>query len=246
MLFELDRRSEIPDLPLLPIAKRPPQVGEELLLIGFGRERDEIVEWPGVVPGAVGFRWTQHGEKRWGTNRVWATGEWVVQPPLMTRTFIFRFDDLEDSGSTPFEAHAALGDSGGAVFVERDQGWELLGMMISVTGAIVDLPRTSTIGDLTYAADLSAYREEILRWARPVCANELDDDGDGQIDYPRDPDCEDENDRDERGPRAGLAPLGWMGFAGLGVAGLWMGRWLWRRSQRGTRTPSSTRPSSAA
>jgi hypothetical protein len=245
MVFELDRRARIPDLPLIPIARRPAQVGEELLLIGFGRERDKIVQWTEAGPGSVGFTWTQQGTKRWGTNRVWGTGEWVVQPPLLTRTFIFRFDDLDDPDSTRFEAHAALGDSGGAVFVKRDQGWELLGMMISVTGAIVDLPRTSTVGDLTYAADLSAYREEIFRWARPVCANEIDDDGDGKIDYPRDPDCEDENDRDERGRRADLESLGWVGFAGLGIAGSWIGRWLWKRSQRGTRTPSSTSPSSA-
>ena len=37
--------------------------------------------------------------------------------------------------------------------------------------------------------DISDYRQEILRYGRPECADERDNDGDGRVDYPADPDC---------------------------------------------------------
>ena len=161
LLFELDRTATLPDLPLLPIAKTPPEPGEEVLLIGFGRGREKFVQWDGAPPGTVGMKWTKDGRKRWGTNRIQTTGEWLAQRSWLTRSLVFRFDARSDPGSTLFEAQATTGDSGGGVFVKRDQGWELVGMMTSVTGSIATPPHISIIGDMTNAADLSSYRSEI-------------------------------------------------------------------------------------
>jgi hypothetical protein len=246
LLFELDRTATIPDLPLLPIAKTPPEPGEEVVLVGFGRGLEKIVQWNGAPPGTVGMRWTKDGRKRWGTNRIETTGQWHAQRTWLTRSLVFRFDASSDPSSTPFEAHATTGDSGGGVFVKRDQGWELAGMMTSVTGSITTPPHTSIIGDLTNAADLSSYRSEILRWARPGCANEEDDDGDGLVDYPDDPGCDSQADRDERERASGFFGPSWSSVAAAGGVGLMaLAGVVWMRSQRGRRTPSSTNPSSA-
>jgi hypothetical protein len=249
MLFELDREATIPDLPLIPIAESPPEVGEEVLLIGFGREREKVVEWPGAPPDMIGLRWTQAGSKRWGTNRILASGQWIPQQRWMTRSMVLRFDAAEDPAATRHEAHAATGDSGGAVFIRRDGGWELTGMITSVSSSKAVPKHTSVIGDLIYAADLSSYRSEILRWARPGCANEEDDDGDGRTDFPEDPGCTGPTDRDERA-RAGW-PIGSVGGVGLGVglvallaAGVLVLHRR-RRAQRTRSTPSSTRTSTA-
>jgi hypothetical protein len=258
LLFELDREAALPDLPLVPIdlplvpiAKSPPTPGEEVMLIGFGRVREKSVEWIEAPPGdgdtvGIGFQWSTHGRKRWGTNRVLHSGEWLAQGSWLTRALVFRFDDRSEPDSTPYEAHAALGDSGGAVFVRREHGWELAGLMVSITGSALAPPHTSRIGDLTYAADLSSYRSEILRWARPACANEEDDDGDGRIDFPEDPDCKAETDRDERrSPKSWLSPF-WAGGIALGLLGVGIVARARRRAQRGRSTPRSISPSSAA
>jgi hypothetical protein len=249
MLFELDREATIPDLPLIPIAQSPPEVGEEVLLIGFGREREKVVEWPGAPPDVIGLRWTRAGNKRWGTNRILLSGEWITQQRWMTRSMVLRFDAQEDPGSTRHEAHAATGDSGGAVFIRRKGGWELAGMITSVSSSKAVPKNTSVIGDLVYAADLSSYRSEILRWARPACANEEDDDGDGLIDFPEDPDCAGPTDRDERArpgwPTGAVWALG--GVAGVFVllgAGV-LGLRRRRGAQRTRSTPSSTSASTA-
>jgi hypothetical protein len=73
-------------------------------------------------------------------------------------------------------------------------------MMTSVS-ASTGVPRhktTAAYDDITFAADISFYRDEILRWARPKCANEEDDDGDRKIDFPLDPGCSSPTDSDER------------------------------------------------
>lgn len=248
LLFELDRSAALPDMPLVPIARTPPRPGEEVVLIGWGRGRGEPTRWSDERTGeAVGFRWTGEGRKRWGTNRVLATGVWVAQGTWLTRTLAMRFDPPEHPDATRFEAHAATGDSGGGIFVRRAEGWELAGMMISVSGSATAPPGTSAFGDRTFGVDLSSYRSEILRWARPACANEEDDDGDGLVDHPDDPDCESEADRDERrdGPPS-LFVASWRGLAGLGLGVALIGGALWLHRQRGRSTPSSTSPSSAS
>jgi hypothetical protein len=204
MIFELDRSPEPPDWPLLPLADRPPERGEDLVLIGFGRGRGRVVEYAGVDGlSRFAFAWSDDKRKRWGTNRIDLIDQTMAQDNFVTRSFTFEFDPPYSGQTTPHEAQAAVGDSGGAVFVKRDGEWQLLGMMISVS-AHRDRANgdgdfsTSSYGDQTYAVDLTQYREEILRWTRPACSNERDDDGDDRIDFPQDPGCSTASDRDER------------------------------------------------
>lgn len=248
LLFELDRAAELPRLPLLPIAREAPRPGEEVLLIGFGQGGDRIVQWTGGSAHlSKGVRWTSGGRKRWGTNRVLLRGEWVAHKSWLTRTFVLRFDETDHRDATRLEAHAAIGDSGGGVFVRRPTGWELAGMMISVSGRVTTPPRTSMFGDRTFVADLASYRGEILRWARSACSNEEDDDGDGLIDFPSDPGCDSEMDRDERESEPAFLVQATAGsLLALGLLALLWVRLGRRRAQRGRSTPSSTRPSSAS
>lgn len=225
MLFEVALPAGFADLPLLPIAAEPPQVGEEVLLIGYGRVREKVIAIETEATGkAFGFSWSQKGEKRWGTNRTSRIGEPLHQDAWTTHSMGFVFDPPDSPDVTPHEAQATVGDSGGAVFVKREEQWQLLGLMTSVTGYARAPARTSMYGDVTFAADLSAYREEILRFARPACANELDDDGDLAIDFPADGACDSALDRSERdapapmGSRIGLALAVAAALAGLAVA----------------------------
>ena len=201
MLFEISRPEGFEELPALPIAREGPKAGEEVLLIGFGRGREKVVEVETDGPSEFGFSWTEKGAKRWGTNRISSIDETLYQGSWTTHSFALIFDPPSAAWTTEFEAQAAVGDSGGAVFVKREGEWLLAGMMTSVTGYTRAPVRTSMYGDSTYAADLSSYRNEILHWSRPACSNEEDDDGDDAIDFPADPGCEtplDENER-ERG-----------------------------------------------
>lgn len=198
MIFEIDRNAELPKLPFLPIAKEPVRPGEPVLVIGYGRGRDKVVEFV-LEDGRThfGFQWTRKGTKRWGTNRISSAFDILNQIDFTTRAVTFSFDEPLSPEATRYEAHAAVGDSGGPVFVERDGQWLLAAMMISVSGE-ARTPSTSTLyGDRTYAADLTYYRDEILRFTRPICANELDDDDDGRVDFPADPGCDTPDDRSE-------------------------------------------------
>ena len=56
------------------------------------------------------------------------------------------------------EGHAAVGDSGGGVFV----GGELVGLMHAI-GGFEDQPgETAVYGNVTYIADLATYKSAIL------------------------------------------------------------------------------------
>lgn len=201
LLFEVELPEGFVELPSVPIATRPPEVGEEVLMIGFGRVRERTTEVQTDGPTSFGFAWSERGEKRWGTNRVSSVGDVLHQEAWATLTFAVLFDPPGTPTHTRHEAQATVGDSGGAVFVKRDGEWLLAGLMTSITGYTRYPVRTSLYGDTTFSADLSAYREEILHWARPACSNEEDDDGDGAIDHPDDPGCANPEDRLERDTR---------------------------------------------
>jgi len=186
------------------------------LLIGYGKVRDKVVEFEGDQRSEFAFLWSKKGEKRWATNRVSAGDITVTQENLMTKTFVFEFDEPFSAGATRHEAQAAVGDSGGGVFVKRDGEWKLAGLMVSVAGTLHSPENASSYGDRTHAADLTHYREEILRWTRAACANERDDDGDDLIDYPQDPGCDSAQDRNERDKW----PLGGNSLRNAGIATL--------------------------
>lgn len=238
MIFELALPEGFVDLPLLPITSESPRPGEEVLLIGFGRGRENVVEVTTDGPSEFGFSWTEKGSKRWGTNRVSHVDEALYQGSWTTRSFVLVFDPPSSAATTGFETQASVGDSGGAVFVKRDGAWFLAGMMTSVTGYTRAPSHTSMYGDSTYAADLSTYRSEILHWSRPACANEEDDDGDTATDFPADPGCDSSNDDDERD--RGLASKALRFLIGAVVAALaFAGALAYRRGRREVRPSGS-------
>jgi hypothetical protein len=148
-LFRVD---PAPKLPPLEIAGRGPGLGEALLLVGCGLGRGERFEWD----GRVGFRWDPVSVRRWGRNRVAATGLEVPGSGLSTHAFATLFSTGE-----PQEAQAAVGDSGGGAFVLRRGSWKLAGILFSVAGHPGQPAQTAIDGNATHLADLSRYREQI-------------------------------------------------------------------------------------
>jgi hypothetical protein len=162
-----------------PVTSPPPKVSE-VVTIGNGRERGQATS----CGSRQGWLWHAHHTIRWGTNKVHQTGI----DSGGTRLFSTRFD----AGlPTNHEAQATVGDSGGAVFIKNEttSEWELAGI-ISSTGLCQW--GSAIYNDLTYAADLSFYWGQIDAIASvPACNDGLDQDGDGLIDYPDDPGCDD-------------------------------------------------------
>jgi hypothetical protein len=142
-----------PPLPRLEITREDPTPGEAVLLVGCGHGRGERFEWE----GRVGFRWAGPNACRWGMNRIAATGVDLQRLGTATRSFATLF-----SAGEPREAQAALGDSGGAAFVQRRGGWQLAGIMFSVATFSDQPPQSAVVGNATHLADLSHYRDEIL------------------------------------------------------------------------------------
>ena len=147
-----------PELPPLRIRPTPPNVGEQAVLVGAGHDRGASTRWS----GHDGWVWDSHGGIRWGTNRVFSAGIDVGIGDVHTRAFALRFD----AGETPHEAQAAIGDSGGAVFIRREGRFELAGVMIAVAGYPGQPPATSMYGNLTTAADLSLFHAPLTKLLR--------------------------------------------------------------------------------
>jgi hypothetical protein len=149
-LFRVDPH---PALPQLLISRRTPQIGEPLMLVGCGHGRGERIEWE----GRSGFRWAAPNVRRWGLNRVASAAREEPTPGASTWLFstLFSVGDRQ-------EAHAALGDSGGAGFLKRRRTWMLAGIILSVSSLSGQPPQTAISGNATFLADLSRYREEIL------------------------------------------------------------------------------------
>jgi autotransporter-associated beta strand protein len=151
--------------------------------IGSGRNRQAGMtywdaSWNEVPEGQEtysGFKYSTSGpaySKRWGDNRLVSSSAVPLQyslyqggPTLTTAALQTSFDN-PGVGNNEFQA--AEGDSGGGVFYKRSSGnWELLGVMLTVTG--VGTPDhyaqfgfdRAVFGDTTYFADLRQYRTEI-------------------------------------------------------------------------------------
>jgi hypothetical protein len=153
MLFRVD---PAPDLPELPLREGPLHFGTLVTLIGHGQGRGEAIEWQGIG----GFRWKPPAVKRWGTNRIYASGIDVTAPNSTWTTRCFQMDFSQHG--TLHEAQAAVGDSGGAVFAKSLKGWELAGLLVSIGEVAKQEPRTALYGNITNAADLRYYRPQIL------------------------------------------------------------------------------------
>jgi len=147
-----------PDLPLLPVRAAPLLGGEPVVMIGHGRDRGPATSWDPngpPPPGPIGgYQWASTRSMRWGTNAVDGFPE---TPISNTVSFYTTFDE----GQAGDEAQAATGDSGGAVFVYDGVEWQLAGIQFAI-GVFSNQPaQTALYGNLTYAADLSYYYDQI-------------------------------------------------------------------------------------
>lgn len=156
VVFRIEPR---PDLPALPIRPTPPEVGDRALLIGAGCNRGERTSWN----GHTGWTWGPISTMRWGTNRVALVGIDVPAGGNLTPGFALRFDP----GETRFESQAAVGDSGGPVFIPRNGRYELAGILIAVAGFPGQPPNTAFYGNFSTAADLSVFGDSLAALVHP-------------------------------------------------------------------------------
>lgn len=163
LLYRIDG---LPPLPSLEIGASVPGVGSDVALIGRGRDRSpSLAYWdpswlPTAVPSAYsGFAWSVTNTMRWGTNKIDAIH--VLQSVSNTSEMSFVMDF--DQAGTAFESQGAPGDSGGAVFFKNSSTgqWSLAGMMFAINIFGSQPWGIAAFGNLTFAADLAIYRDQI-------------------------------------------------------------------------------------
>ena len=205
----LYRISEEPDLPDLRIGCRAPRIGDQLLLMGHGRDRvaqlsawdvqtglgnnDDVWTPTTNLPAAdqVGFGTESNRTLRWGFAPVTRTNT-AVRTASNGEVISIEttFDDFGDGGPFPGLANvedlsrAVSGDSGGPAFRKNGDFWELVGMMHGVTPPRENQPGgTSTVlfGTVTYIADLLVY-EGAIRAVAEFGPAPGDFNNDGEID----------------------------------------------------------------
>ncbi len=179
-VFRLVGNPELPDLPMLPISRSTPKPGESAMMIGAGYTRGEPTKIDTHDRGLVdGWLWGTEDGLHWGTNTIAAWPEDIERGGTRTHAFATLFDRLDDPAGTAHEAQAAQGDSGGALFARRDRlepskGWVLAGVMFTIRARNGQPPRTAFYGDVTYSADLSYYRDQIVALVGSGCDDSSD------------------------------------------------------------------------
>ena len=176
LLFRINPNPTLPALPALNIAASTPSVGTQVVLAGNGRNRAAGETFYDVngntwteLPDATGaersgYKYAPGATVRWGNN-VTEDATLVGKPAGATfeqdfgfgkvRVFLTDFDNVLNEGQ------GAGGDSGGAVF---DTAGNLVGIMQTI-GTFEDQPaNTAIFGNVTYAADLSYYRSQIVAY----------------------------------------------------------------------------------
>jgi hypothetical protein len=155
----------------LTLAGTSPAAGETLTMIGNGKNRaasetywrvntgSTPYTWGEVRPpffsNASGYKQLSSSSKRWGSNL--ADGVVTVNSTSMIQT---TFDDQSGIAN---EAQAAVGDSGGGVFVPMNNGsYQLAGIMDLVTAYSGQPDNTAVFGNVTYSIDVASYRSAIL------------------------------------------------------------------------------------
>jgi hypothetical protein len=141
-----------PPLPALAIASLPPLVTTPVIMVGNGLNRGPAFSDP---PLPDGYYWGGGQSMRWGTNAVSGT-----LPAEAVGTWAF--ETSFDQAGSDHEAQAAVGDSGGPVFVLNGSQWELAGILFGIASTYPSQPdATALYGNLTLTADLSFYRDQI-------------------------------------------------------------------------------------
>ena len=181
--LRLVRLAFAPELPQIAIADQPPQRGDDVILIGRGRDRaDELTHWNVDADNGFwiettdsnsdlsGFKLLTTQKKRWGTNtvvdptRVQSDDYFVLGDRLVRQgsvDVVSIATQFDEDYSMPSESQGTRGDSGGGLFVKRNDVWELAGIMFTVTGLEGQPRDTAVFGDFLASADLSYYHEQI-------------------------------------------------------------------------------------
>ena len=161
-LFQVNGR---PNLPSLSIESASPATGWNVIMIGNGRNRNPSeAYWTSSWLAAsspspyAGYIWAATNNIRWGTNVISTVGVTEGVGANSETAFSTQF-----TGNTPSDAQGSSGDSGGGVFHKDANGqWQLAGVMFAINNLIGQPLGISVFGDVTYSADLSVYRSEIL------------------------------------------------------------------------------------
>jgi len=174
-----------PDLPPLKLASNPPRIYQPVVMIGHGLSRQpQLMTWRAdwsrakyrEHPPYEGFQNAGKRTMRWGTNRIAVTDARITTGPFVSLAFATTFDA---GNPTPFEAQAAAGDSGGAVFAKNLKGeWELIGIMTNIWQFKNQPSKLSIYGNKTMIVSVFAYRDQI----EEIINSSPDFDADGILD----------------------------------------------------------------
>jgi hypothetical protein len=152
----------------LTLAGTSPASGETLTMIGNGKDREASKTYWRVNTDSTPYTWNESrvnsnssgykqlstSSKRWGTNL--ADGRTNINSTSMIQT------TFTESGISN-EAQAAVGDSGGGVFVPMDNGSYQLAGIMDLVGTFSGQPaNTAVFGNVTYSIDIATYREQII------------------------------------------------------------------------------------
>jgi hypothetical protein len=166
----LFRLTAPPGLPNLAISQSAPADGARVVGIGYGRDQASSETWWNSdweketgSEAYRGFELPSSFIKRWGENYIDPNGQVAFSlGGYTTHALQMTFDQ---SGS-PNEMQAVPGDSGGGLFYKNGSDWELAGIWIARTTYSQGDPKqpdaTAVYGNLSYAADLSRYRSQIM------------------------------------------------------------------------------------
>jgi len=164
-----------PAVPAVPYEDIPTtwlSTGETVHIVGYGlnRQPDQTTwyvknnVWHTVPPERpyvtrTGYQAADGKSMRWGANVISdddVTSQDYGYGSADTQFYEVRFD----AGAGDDEAQTALGDSGGPVLV-YDDGWKLVGLVLSRNMHAGQPADASVFGNRTYIANLTEYRDQI-------------------------------------------------------------------------------------
>lgn len=126
--------------PYAPLYSAEDEVGKSLVVFGRGGLRGEEV-WLDTAEGREHRGWlvgTPDYRLRWGVNDVTEIVDYAeFFESAETGELVFLRAEFDRDGE-PDEAHLSSGDSGGAVFIESEEGWALAGVVFGANAAFND------------------------------------------------------------------------------------------------------------
>lgn len=151
----------------LTISNSAPPDDSEVLGVGWGKNRGASETWWNASweeqtgsPVYRGFHANGARTKRWGENDIDDSGYTINAGSGNTYTLEMDFDRFGGAGDDKMQAVA--GDSGGGLFYKNGTDWELAGILMAVHTSSGQPDDTAVYSNLTHAADLSRYRDQIV------------------------------------------------------------------------------------